>query len=329
MTANSELYRIADSLRQAQELPCVLATLVEVRGSSYRRTGARRLIFSGPKTLGSISGGCLETDLDTRARQLLESSKIRDTVIYDTTSENDLVWGVGTGCHGVVKIFLEKLFRIPSWAKEVVAAAQNRRPIRLTTHFGPDTGEVGTRIGNKSEKSSSSEYSEVVYPCPQLIIFGAGDDAKPLSSLTHQLGWTTRLCDPRPEFARPERFPEADSVTCLPAERAAAAFPWDDWTAAVVMTHHYRFDLPLLQTLIPLNLPYLGLLGPRERGVRLIEDAGFDQTGNKVRSPVGLDLGGDGPEAVGLAIVAEIQAVFHQRSGRPLHQRNAPIHDDE
>src|SRR3990172_11790754 len=88
--------------------PAVLATLVRVVGSSYRRPGARLLIIEESRRMGGISGGCLEDDVIARARELMATGKTR-TITYDTTSENDLVWGVGLGCHGVVHVFLEKL----------------------------------------------------------------------------------------------------------------------------------------------------------------------------------------------------------------------------
>src|SRR5690606_34701891 len=98
-----------------------------------------------------------------------------------------------------------------------------------------------------------------------LVIFGAGDDAQPLVAMAANLDWQTTVVDPRPEMATALRFPEATAAHKLPAETAAAQLPWDDRTVAVIMTHHYRYDLPLLRTLLPLHLPFLGLLGPRER----------------------------------------------------------------
>ena len=168
---------------------------------------------------------------------------------------------------------------------------------------------------------------QVVLPPRRLVIFGAGDDAIPLNGLANQLGWETKIFDPRPAFATKSRFSGADSVECQPAEIAASRIDWDDRTVAVIMTHHYRFDLPLLKTLLPLNLPYLGLLGPKQRGERLIADAGFSTGDITLHSPVGLDLGGDGAEAIALAIISEIQAHLNERPATPLRERQQPIHD--
>src|SRR5690606_6445835 len=97
------------------EPPGVLATLVSVAGSSYRRPGARLLLTPHGQRIGSISGGCLEEDVLARARHVAATGT-PDLVTYDTTSENDLVWGVGLGCHGIVQVFIEKLPLQPRWA---------------------------------------------------------------------------------------------------------------------------------------------------------------------------------------------------------------------
>src|SRR5277367_2368110 len=106
----------------------VLATLVTVEGSSYRRPGARMLVTAAGSRIGSISGGCLEEDLIERSIRV-RTSGLPELVVYDTTTENDLVWGVGLGCHGVVRILLEPVAPRPEWA---VAAAENLRLGRVT-----------------------------------------------------------------------------------------------------------------------------------------------------------------------------------------------------
>ena len=128
-------------------------------------------------------------------------------------------------------------------------------------------------------------------------------------------------------MATPQRFPAAHEVRCISAEVAPTQLDWDDRTVAVIMTHHYRYDLPLLQVLGKMNLTYLGLLGPKQRGQRLLRDAGLPGD-CPLHSPVGLDLGGDGPAAVALSVVAEIQAHLHGRTASNLNQRIRSIHAD-
>jgi len=303
---------------------------VHVQGSSYRRTGARRLISPDGAATGSISGGCLEQDLQERATALLQSAETYDLVTYDTQSENDLLWGTGTGCHGIVKILLEKLHAFPPWAHSVCAAHAQRQTVTLRTVWQTSESEpntLGTSLEPGEPVAPPGVLIQRIAPPLHVVIFGAGDDAIALSELVHAIGWENSICDPRPEFARPKRFPRADRVINIPETEAVTAFTWDDQTTAVVMTHHYRFDLPLLKVLVPMHLPFLGLLGPKERGARLLRDAGFDPASIKLHNPIGLDLGGDGPNAVALSIVAEIQAHRHGRNAQPLSQRDRPIHD--
>src|SRR4051812_19620457 len=116
-----ELESIVRTLLAADVAGSVLATLVQVEGSSYRRPGARLLVTDDGRRVGSISGGCLEEDVITRARRVAASGEA-EAVVYDTTSENDLVWGVGLGCHGVVRVLIERVPAKPAWA---IALAEN------------------------------------------------------------------------------------------------------------------------------------------------------------------------------------------------------------
>lgn len=273
----------------------------------------------------------MESDLIAHGRSLLASKRSTDLVTYDTTSENDLLWGVGTGCHGVVKILLEVIDGVVSWPNLIVKTGLSRQVSYLETIWTePDASKCGTRALTALGDAAPNAFVTTVAPPWHLVIFGAGDDAQPLVSLAATLGWDLSVIDPRQAMAQPSRFPAAQQVQCLPAETAATQLTWDDRTAAVIMTHHYRYDLPLLRTLVPLHLPFLGLLGPRERGSRLMRDAGLGDVtpGQLLRNPVGLDLGGDGAAAVALSIMAEIQATIHGRDARPLFQRATAIHHE-
>ena len=267
-----EIFQIASALSEPANFPAVLATLVDVQGSSYRRAGARLLITGQNLRLGSISGGCLESDLTARAAQLLNSTDSFDLVTYDTTSENDLLWGVGTGCHGIVKILLEKIDSEPTWNQCIKQTSSSRIPSTIATRWlAPDSALLGTFELSEPAPSHHPEgvFVAEIPPPLHVVIFGAGDDAQPLAELCQTLDWETTVSDPRSEMATENRFPFSRSVKCGPVEEIASSIDWDDHTAAVIMTHHYRYDLPLLKILAPINLPYLGLLGPKKRGCLL------------------------------------------------------------
>jgi len=330
-----ELSLVIDRLSVPTVYPAALATLVQVEGSSYRRAGARLLLGANGLRSGSISGGCLEEDVLVRARQVITSGKPQLTV-YDTTSENDLVWGVGLGCHGIVRVLIEPIGQCPDWVAVVRESQRRRRDSLLEICFEDNrTADWGTRLapsGLDPKTQRSGFFVDFIPPPALLLVFGAGDDAQPLVRLTKELGWMVHVIDPRPSFATSERFPEADQVIAVPIAAALSSLKTDARTAAVIMTHHYVHDLPLLAGLINRPMIYLGLLGPRKRAERLQAD--IEKTGQQVsaeararlHAPVGLDLGGDTPESVALAVVAELQAVLAGRNARPLRERQGPIH---
>jgi xanthine/CO dehydrogenase XdhC/CoxF family maturation factor len=167
-----------------------------------------------------------------------------------------------------------------------------------------------------------------------LMIFGAGSDARPLTRLAKEIGWDVTVVDNRPAYATPEHFPEADDVRVCNYDRLEeASLEIDDRTTAVVMTHHFLRDLEILRFLMPMEVPYLGLLGPRKRTEKLLEElrsrglAAESEQLQKLHGPVGVDIGSETPEEIALSILAEIQAVLAGRPGGFLKNRREPLHD--
>ncbi len=314
--------------------PAVLATLVSAEGSSYRKPGARLLWLSEEVRAGSISGGCLEEDLIERARRVLETGRA-ETVLYDTTAENDLVWGTGTGCDGRVKVLLERLpAERPRWCRVLQANREARLDTALAVVHGKAPGRApGTHLEADLPAGTDGAlvFHDNVPPPLPLVIFGAGDDAQPLVRLATELGWHVTVVDSRPAYAALERFPGAAVITSPPAAAIESARP-EPRTPVVLMTHRYRDDAILLRSLLPQPLVYLGLLGPRHRTQRLlaeIEAGGLaitDEMRARLHAPVGLDLGGTTPETVALSILSEIQARLAGRQAGFLRDRPGPIH---
>jgi xanthine/CO dehydrogenase XdhC/CoxF family maturation factor len=312
----------------------VLATLVAVEGSSYRRPGARMLIAGDGARIGSISGGCLEEDLAERSRTVAASGRA-ELVVYDTVAENDLLWGVGLGCHGVVRILLEPLEGRPGWAAALAENLRAGRSTDLAVVWENPGGPLGTRLeaGPRAKAVGAARvFEERIEPPPSLAIFGAGDDAQPLARLAGALGWRVTVADPRPAMATEARFPGVSGLVLGPADELVSRTAPAPGALAVVMTHHYVHDRPILRNLRPLPLSDVGLLGPRARAERILSDIaaeGFAVTPairSRLRAPVGLDIGAEAPGEVALSIVAEMTAALAGRDGRPLRDRNLPIH---
>jgi xanthine dehydrogenase accessory factor len=314
--------------------PFALATLVEVEGSSYRRTGARFILANNGRSAGSISGGCLEDDVRLRAKEVLTTG-VAQVAVYDTTSENDLVWGVGLGCHGIVRVFIERLAVTPVWATALASNLDARAQTELEVVWaGAAADRLGTRLARDAAllPPGARVYRQTAAAPVRLVVCGAGDDAVPLVRFAHGLGWHVTVGDPRPAFATAARFPDADTVIAAPPEEIARRVPGEDPTVAIVMTHHYVHDVPLVRDLLPRSLAFLGLLGPKRRAEKILADlaaGGLKPTPAQLarfHAPVGLDLGADNPEEVALSIVAEIRSVLAGRDGRPLRERKLPIH---
>ena len=328
-----EISRILSALDRFPDESGALATLVRVEGSSYRRPGARLLILKNGGRVGSISGGCLEDDVVARAQRVIAGNQV-ETAVYDTTSENDLVWGVGLGCQGVVHIFIEPLPRArPHW---VTVLGENLRACRNTALTVVHGGEraLGTGITREMPDGVSPDhvFQEVISAPSSLVIFGGGDDVRPLVRMAKELGWRVTVADSRPAYAAVSRFPEADAVVLVGPADAVVNLVADHTTFVVIMSHRYVDDLHFLRQLLPLPLAYLGLLGPRKRTDRLLAELrrdGFvpDQSMlARLHAPVGLDLGGNTPETVALSTLAEIQGCLSRRSPIHLRDRTAPIH---
>lgn len=314
--------------------PAALATLVAVNGSSYRRPGARLLLLPDGRSVGSISGGCLEEDLRERARAVLAGGAPQ-LVTYDTSDENDLVWGTGLGCRGEVRVFVERLpDPLPGWIAALREGFRERRDTALAVAFGERLGaRRGTRLAAAADDLPDTEtFLERVPPPPSLILFGAGDDAQPLAALAGQLAWEVTVFDTRSAYATAARFPAARRVIAGPADAAARHPAVVPDSQAIVMSHRYRDDLAVLRVLLASPPAYLGVLGPRHRTERLLRELAEEgiephvAARERLFAPVGLDLGGASPETVALSIVAELQAVRSKREPRHLRDLARPIH---
>ena len=317
----SELCPILDAIHSG-EGPFLLATLVRVEGSSYRQPGARLLMDANGPVQGSLSGGCLEADVFARGQDCFSDGKPR-LLRYDLRADLDLIWGTGSGCEGVAEILVERLENA-TWITRVEEALLERRSSRMALRL--DEARLGERLllANEDLCEEADLFVEEFKPPIALWIFGAGDDAKPLAGMAKALGLFVGLVDHRPAFARPQRFPEADVVKCLRPSMGLAEIPLDGRSAAILLTHHFEMDSGWIKLLMPSKAGYVGLMGHRRRGQRMLselETPGTSEQLARFYSPVGLDLGSESPETIALAILAEIQAVFG--GGQSIHLRDA------
>lgn len=315
-----------------------LATVVSVRGSSYRRPGARLLVPEHGAPVGLISGGCLEEEAARLAREALAlDGPVLVTV--DHSAEGDELWGLGLGCRGVIDLLAEP----PEMATETLAALAAARDgtatylltgldgdrRRLSAHEAHALGERAVlAVAHGRPTVLGDAVLDPILPPLHLVICGAGPDAGPLAEAGLRLGWRVSVVDPRRSLLRPQRFPGATLHDVEPAS-AADAVDAGEWTAVVIMSHDYLRDGAFLGGFLGRGVPYLGVLGPRDRTDRLLAELASPPSAADlaaIHAPAGLDIGADGAEEVTTAIVGEILAVLRGRGGSPLRDRPGPIH---
>ncbi|PQV62927.1 Xanthine and CO dehydrogenase maturation factor, XdhC/CoxF family [Abditibacterium utsteinense] len=303
----------------------VLATVCEVKGSAYRRPGARMLLCQSGQSVGVVNGGCLDGDLWIRARQVMDSGSAQ-CACYDTTSSEDIVWGLGLGCRGVVNILIEPVKNLDWLRDENTVAA---------VFEGASLGTISleaekTRPSGIDELERGRAWVETFQAPPPLWIFGAGADALPLVQMAQTLGWDVSVIDPR--APHPDRRPLLPS-RYLPSQ-CCGELPFSPRAACVLMTHNFGHDAEILRAVLPSSAFYVGVLGPKRRTEELLgflARQGFaatDEQRARLHAPIGLDIGAETPEEIALSIVAELRACITGRSGGFLRAREAPIHND-
>jgi xanthine/CO dehydrogenase XdhC/CoxF family maturation factor len=334
-----ELAEILRNRHRPDTAQAVLATIVKTVGSSYRRAGAHMLIFPDGKTIGSISGGCLEQDVIANAKKVRASGKAT-LLSYDTTMEEDVLFGVGLGCKGVIEIWLEPFSAATAmldFCEELLRSGENG--VVATVFRGEHVGERQYSRGSSDLGRSTTQtdaagreiFYELIQPPVRLFILGAGYDAIPLAAFAKNIGYVVTVIDRRPAYATRERFPQADEVL-LKAASDVPELGVTKRTAAVVMSHHYVSDRDYLKALLPLPLSYLGLMGPRRRAEKMLQEIREegvmigDELLSKLHNPIGLDIGAEGPDEIALAILSEINAVFAGHGGGMLREKKGPIH---
>jgi xanthine dehydrogenase accessory factor len=353
-----ELGQILDRvLRPAPEpAPAALAVVTRIRGSAYRRPGAKLLIEGGGASVGGVSGGCLEEDVRQLGLQVLESGLSRQRH-YETGGDDSQVWGLGLGCEGAVDVVIVPLAAQArdAWAR-VRELLDGDRRFALTVDAGEGgrggavvTGESGRLAGALDDPAADAEvdaaagsalrggrsglhlaagrtlFTEVLLPPPDLLVCGAGDDARPLVAFAAAAGFRVTVADHRPAYLTAARFPEARMLVSLRPEDATPALRVGARTYAVVMTHSLARDTAWVQRLAATDAPYVGVLGPRARTEKMLAALAARDRG-RVFGPVGLDLGADGPEQVALSILAEALAVASGREPRHLRERAVGVH---
>lgn len=303
----------------------VLCVVVGSSGSTYRKPGALILLDAGGVRVGAISGGCLEAELEARARDVLANGSAQ-AARFDTSGDEDRVFGSGTGCGGSIDVLLLPL---PAGAAPLRRAlrAADAQDLELALDLvtdGPRLGSGEARVADERHRFDErggvaddgdtfvSDRHVRIAPAPRVLLIGAGPETLPLLALTRLLGWRVELAEHRERWLRFAAGSGVDAEHRDGPDGLAAVVAATRFDAALVMNHNLDLDGRCLRALAPTAVPYVGLLGPAARRDELLGEIGDvrDALQPRLRAPIGLRLGGEGAEAIALAIVAELQQEF-------------------
>jgi len=329
-----------------------LATVISTWGSTPRPTGSHMAVNPEGEFVGSVSGGCVEGAVVEASLEVIRSGEPQ---LLEFGVADELAWNVGLACGGQISVWVVPLAagevfahideslgagdtvvlvmavdgalrgqlaavggdRVTATHPAMVAPAREAAERALASREPVDLELEGTRI-----------FAEPHFPPPRLVVIGAVHTAIPLVSLAKVMGYRTIVVDARAAFATRERFPDADELLVRWPDEALDQLRPDEGTAVVVLTHDPKFDEPALSAALRSRAGYIGAIGSRKTsGERLerLRALGFgDAELARIHGPIGLDLGGRTPEEVALAIMAEIVAVRHGRTGGMLGVRPAP-----
>jgi len=350
-----------------RDADAVVVTVADVEGAAYRRPGAKMLVGGDGTPLGAVTAGCLEDPITELSMEILDAGEPRRET-FDLLGEADDTWGLGLGCNGVIDVLLEPLDAswmapldqlatgravtvltvvdstvadVPVGARSYVdddgqrRAVAERDPIptavveTMRSEISAVRGKPkATTVEVETDRGTLSVLVDGLDPVSKLLLFGSQPDIHPVARVGSDAGFDVVVHSPRGARG-PEDFPTADRVETGHPSTVDASVSAPEATYAVVMSHNLVDDRIAVETLLSeTTVPYVGVMGPRERFERLREDSDAiaDSDLDRIATPVGLDLGGGDPTEIALSVVSEALAVSNGREGTRLKDREGPIH---
>jgi xanthine dehydrogenase accessory factor len=327
-----------------------MATVVSIKGSAYRRPGARMIISQNGNSLGMLGGGCFDADVIEKALQVIKT-EVPQLHLYNMRDLD--VWGLGLGCNGSAFILIESLSTETGreWIVNVKQSIKNRRSVTIEHQFsrsmeytgGFRNGEVWIQRGynlsgsqlNRNVFTNPSIFYEQIDPNPRLVIFGAGHDVIPVVELAAQSGFDVIVVDQRKELLNNSRFPNASLfVHSWPDDYTLNVKPLEN-DFVLFMSHNIYHDAEAFNFYRKHPVKYFGFLGPQRRAVQIMEDIlkidkyEIERISDIIYAPIGLDLGSETSEQVALSITAELMVVKNNRQPKLLRDKQGTIHSPQ
>jgi xanthine dehydrogenase accessory factor len=353
-----ELFDQIDQLRRSGGR-VAMATLVNTRGTTPRKEGAKMLVDERGGVLGSVTiGGCVDAQVIEESADVLTTMRPR---LLEMNLGDEEAWEIGLTCGGTIEVFVEPVAldraddRSAALWDRVRAHARRGGHAAIVTRLEDDGGQkmlvlddgtIDGTVGDVDERVVAEArdaiargasrtatvgdvrvFIEVVAPAALLLIVGASHVAMPLTAMARVLGYHTAVIDGRPRFATRERFPDVDDLQIGIPSELVTRYPLVPSTALVLVAHDYKYDLPVLKHALSTKVGYVGMLGSARRGatiLKMLAEDGVEAAAlERVRVPIGLDLGARSAPEIALAVLAEIQAVRGGGTGVPMRQRKA------
>ncbi len=356
-----ELFEHIEKLAKVEKR-VAMATLVATRGISPKKEGAKMWVGEEGRILGSVTiGGCVDARVIAESEKALSSFEPR-LLQMDLADED--AWEIGFSCAGNLDVLIEpldladprsnllNLYRAARAAVDQGKCAVLVTPLKETSskllvlEDGEPLGTLGDpgldreagataleliqkrtscTVSLRADSALVEVFFEVHGPPPTLIVFGAGHISMPLVKLAHDMGLKTVVVDGRPRFATRERFPDVDGLLIGIPSEIARALSYTSSTFVVLTAHDYKYDLPVLKTVLQTGAAYVGLLGSKRRGKAIkefLKESGMDQKLlDRLHVPTGLNIGAETAAEIALSILAEAVAIKAGRRGEPMRER--------
>ncbi|GJM62801.1 XdhC family protein [Persicobacter diffluens] len=313
----------------------VLATIVQLEGSSYRREGSQMLLREDGQMTFALSGGCIEMEVFQAAQSIFAGSPAK-MMAYDGLNR--------LGCEGLLYILLEPLTIDQQRHQQIHQLLESRETLKLRSYFlaeDSSEGQYGTTFqstqwpetplsasAHKLPMKALEQFQWEIQAPFKLFLFGSGHDVAAFSQVAKSLHWeiSVVLCEQSPKTKAD--FPAANHFYRWP-ELEDQEDLWDHQTAVVVMSHNFEKDAAYVQALLPQPLCYLGMIGSLKRRDKLkdyLEIRGINPgLVENIYTPAGLNIGANQPEEIALSVIAEILAVKNTKSPYSLKEMKSPF----
>lgn len=325
-------------INQQKGLKNVLASVVFLEGSSYRKPGVRMLISEDLTTVGAVSGGCVEKEIIQRSKTVIKDNKPK-VIIYDGRYR--------LGCEGVLYILIEPFIITNKFLKAFSNANSKRETLKIESYFIKEDeafgnfGSVVTLVDNQrftfsnfldeKKEINPEKFTQILQPAFKLILIGGEHDAVKLCKIAANMGWEVDVITSVKDTKSIADFPGANSIIGQSIETIQFK-NIEENTAIVLMNHSFVKDLKCLIQLSKHKPKYIGILGAPKKREKLFNDLfefapeTTEEFLDSIYTPAGLHIGAKTPEEIALSIVAEILAVTRKKTPFSLRKLTGKIH---